>query len=85
MTRRLDRAAAQVDRAGERLQGISPTAVLNRGYAMVYSENEELITRAAEAARRSRMRIRFADGPISVVREEESHESGDGAGDRAEL
>lgn len=85
MTRRLDRAAAQVDRAGERLRGISPTAVLNRGYAMVYSENEELITRAAEAARRSRMRIRFADGPISVVREEESHESGDGAGDRAEL
>ena len=55
----------------ERLTAVNPTAVLNRGYAMVYEPEGRLITRAEEARQKKQMTLRFADGRVDVTRKEE--------------
>ena len=57
-------------RLRERLAAVSPMAVLNRGYAMVYDEKDRLLTRAAEAGKQDRMTLQFADGRVSVARKD---------------
>ena len=57
-------------RMRERLMAVSPTAVLNRGYALVYDGQEQLLTCAAKAKEQTRMTLQFADGRIAVTREE---------------
>ena len=57
-------------RLRERLTAVSPMAVLNRGYALVYDGEERLLTRAAEAEKHSGMTLQFADGRIAVTRKE---------------
>ncbi len=68
--------AARLDRAGARLQALSPLAVLNRGYALVYLEDriedgtdggaavERLFRNAAEARPGQRLRARVAVGSV---------------------
>ena len=53
-------------RLRERLTAVSPLAVLNRGYALVYDGEEKLLTRAEEAKTRKDMTLQFADGRVAV-------------------
>ena len=63
-------AEVQVEKCRERLRAISPLAVLERGYALVYGENDRLIPTAHEAEGNREMRLQFADGAIHVTRKE---------------
>lgn len=54
-------------RLRERLTAVSPLAVLNRGYALVYDGEEKLLTRAEEAKTRKDMTLQFADGRVAVT------------------
>ena len=54
-------------RIRERLTAVNPMAVLNRGYAMVYSGEERLLTSAAEAKGQQDMTLQFADGRVRVT------------------
>ena len=53
-------------RLRERLAAVNPLAVLDRGYALVYSREEKLLTRAAEAGNETEMTLQFADGRVAV-------------------
>ena len=57
-----------VARMKERLSAVSPTAVLNRGYAMVYDRENRLLTSAAEAEKQNEMALQFVDGRVAVNR-----------------
>ena len=70
MSRRQEDSRGAVIRLRERLEAVSPLNVLNRGYAMVYGEKNSLVTSAGQAEEEHRMRLRFADGDVDVVREE---------------
>ena len=65
---RLKDAAHTAARLRERLAAVSPLAVLDRGYALVYDTEEKLLTRAAEAGRQQEMTLQFADGRVAVTR-----------------
>ena len=67
---RLKEAEHNACRLRERLTAVSPMAVLNRGYALVYDEDELLLTRAAEAEKQTGMTLQFADGRVAVTRKE---------------
>ena len=67
---RLKEAEHTSSRLRERLTAVSPMAVLNRGYALVYDEDKRLLTRAAEAKKQTGMTLQFADGRIAVTRKE---------------
>ena len=67
---RMNEAEHTAARLRERLTAVNPTAVLNRGYAMVFDEKEHLLTSAAEAGKRGTMTLQFADGRIAVTRKE---------------
>ena len=67
---RLKDAEHTANRLRERLTAVSPMAVLNRGYALVYDEDERLLTRASEAENQNGMTLQFADGRVSVTRKE---------------
>lgn len=61
-------AARAALRSAMRLaDSLSPDAVLARGYALVRLPDGRIARHAAEAARASRLDIRFADGDISAV------------------
>ena len=55
-------------RLRERLTAVSPLAVLNRGYALVYDQEEKILTRAEAATTRKEMTLQFADGRVAVTR-----------------
>ena len=67
---RLKEAEHTSSRLRERLTAVSPMAVLNRGYALVYDEDKRLLTRAAEAKKQTGMTLQFADGRVAVNRKE---------------
>ena len=67
---RLKEAEHTSSRLRERLTAVSPMAVLNRGYALVYDEDERLLTRASEAEKQNGMTLQFADGRVAVTRKE---------------
>ena len=67
---RLKEAEHTSSRLRERLTAVSPMAVLNRGYALVYDEDERLLTRASEAKKQTGMTLQFADGRVAVTRKE---------------
>ena len=69
---RLKEAEHTSSRLRERLTAVSPMAVLNRGYALVYDEDKRLLTRAAEAKKQTGMTLQFADGRVAVTRKETS-------------
>lgn len=70
MTDRIRETQHMMSRLQERLAAVSPAAVLNRGYALVYDRTEKLLTTAAEAKRQERMTLQFADGRVAVTGKE---------------
>ena len=64
---RLKDAEYSAARLRERLAAVSPLAVLNRGYALVYDREEKLLTRAEEAGKTTEMTLQFADGRVAVT------------------
>ena len=68
VTNRLKDAEHLAARLRERLEAVSPLAILNRGYALVYDPEEKILTRAAEAEQQKEMTLQFADGRVAVAR-----------------
>jgi exodeoxyribonuclease VII large subunit len=58
--------AARLDRATARLAALSPLAVLNRGYAMVYTAAGTLLRNATEAHPGQTIRARLASGSVTA-------------------
>ena len=69
--RQLDRRRASLEGCANRLQALSPLAVLARGYAVAFREKRRApLTSAAEVAVGDRIRIRLHQGEIgAIVRE----------------
>ena len=67
---RMKEAEYNASRLRERLSAVSPMAVLERGYAMVYDREERIVSRAAEAETQHQMTLQFADGRVAVTRKE---------------
>jgi exodeoxyribonuclease VII large subunit len=61
----LSRSKAQHARADGLLQAVSPLAVLNRGYALVFDEAGILIRDAAAAPNGSLITTRFAESMLT--------------------
>ena len=58
--------AARLDRATARLDALSPLAVLNRGYALVYAADGRLLRDASEARPGQTIRARLAHGSVTA-------------------
>jgi exodeoxyribonuclease VII large subunit len=58
----LDRQRNRSQRAQDHLQALSPLAVLDRGYALVYSNQNKLVKDASQLHAEDTLRIRFARG-----------------------
>ena len=69
---RLLEAQHAAARLRERLTAVNPMAVLNRGYVLVYSGEEKLLTSAAEAKGHREMTLQFADGRVGVTGKEQT-------------
>jgi exodeoxyribonuclease VII large subunit len=61
-TTHLERQRSRTQHARERLQALSPLAVLERGYALVYDNQDALVKDAAPLRPEDNLRIRFAHG-----------------------
>ena len=72
MQARMTEAQHTAARLRERLTAVNPMAVLNRGYALVYSGEEKLLTSSAEAKKHRDMILQFADGRIGVTGKEQT-------------
>ena len=59
--------AARLARATTRLAALSPLAVLNRGYALVYSENGVLLRSSADSGVGQQIRARLATGSLTAT------------------
>ena len=59
--------ATRLDRAQSRLQTLSPLAVLNRGYAIVYTAAGTILLNPAEAPLNSTIQARLAQGTLTAV------------------
>ncbi len=64
---RMRQARAVLDGAGARLEGVSPLAVLRRGYALVTDGTGHPLTEAAAIAPGAALRLRFADGEVAAT------------------
>lgn len=62
---RLERKQARLVTARQRMQALSPLAVLDRGYALVHTE-AALLRSVAQASPGDRLRIQVADGTLEV-------------------
>jgi exodeoxyribonuclease VII large subunit len=58
---------ARLDHASARLQALSPLAVLNRGYALVYTANGQLLRNSADTQAGDAIRARLAHGTIEAT------------------
>jgi len=58
--------STRLDRAAARLNALSPLAVLNRGYALVYTAAGSLLRNAAEAQPGQTIRARLAAGSVTA-------------------
>ena len=65
------RPQSRLDRASARLQALSPLAVLNRGYAILYlergTEPPTILRDAAAASPEQKVRARLARGSVRAV------------------
>ena len=59
---RLDGAKHSLSLVAEKLHGLSPLAVLSRGYGAVSDKNGRTVTRAGDLRAGDRVQIRFTDG-----------------------
>ncbi len=60
----VSRRRTRMDRGSLRLEALSPLAVLNRGYAIVYTERGTVLRSAAEAQAGEVLTARVADGSV---------------------
>ena len=67
MDKRLAARQEQISRAKARLAALNPSAVLERGYALV-TDGERVVGSAAKANEIEQMTLRFHDGSIRVER-----------------
>jgi len=58
--------STHLDRASARLDALSPLAVLNRGYALVYTADDRLLRNATEAHPGQTIRARLAHGSVTA-------------------
>ncbi len=70
MERMMEDAGAHIRNLDTRLRAVNPLGVLERGYALVYNENDQVLTGAAEAKKHRDMTLRFADGRVAVTRKD---------------
>ena len=61
---------SQVDRAGIRLQALSPMAVLERGYALAFAADGKLLRSVRQTAPGAAFTLRLADGTVHAATEE---------------
>ncbi len=66
MQTHLHQATAIWEKAGARLQALSPLAVLQRGYCAAFTQEGEVVTRAADAQIGMCLSLRFADGTVEA-------------------
>ena len=59
--------SARIDRAADRLHALSPLAVLNRGYALVYAADGALLRDAADTQPGATIRARLAQGTLEAT------------------
>ena len=62
----LNGIGSEISRIRTQLSAVSPLSVLDRGYAIVYDDHRNMITRAGAAEKEKDMTLRFADGEIAV-------------------
>ncbi|SDF84160.1 exodeoxyribonuclease VII large subunit [Terriglobus roseus] len=75
LQQRLERTAAglvvhsrqRLERAGARLYALSPTAILERGYALVYREDGSLLRDASSTAEGETITARVAHGAVRAI------------------
>ncbi|MBQ2952528.1 MAG: exodeoxyribonuclease VII large subunit [Clostridia bacterium] len=67
--RRLTGPQERIDRARARLAALNPSAVLERGYALVL-DGESVVGSAEGAKKLDHMTLRFHDGSVRVVKED---------------
>lgn len=72
--RRMANPQDRIDRAKARLAALNPSAVLERGYAMVM-DGHRVVAHADEAHALDEMTLRFHDGSVRVCRKETGHGS----------
>lgn len=72
MSRRMTEAEQRVVRLREKMKAVSPLAILGRGYALVYSAEGHLLTRASQAAAEKDMTLQFSDGRVQVMGKDRS-------------
>jgi exodeoxyribonuclease VII large subunit len=63
---RLEKRRLALGAAGARLQGVSPLATLQRGYAIVRDEKGRVLRRAADAQRGQALRVQLGNGELDV-------------------
>ena len=67
MDRQITRSQERIERAQARLNALSPSAVLERGYALVLN-GDRVVTSAQTANEMTQMTLRFHDGSVQVER-----------------
>ncbi len=70
MQRILTGQISRLHLAQEKLTALDPMLALQRGYAAVYHENGDMLTKAADAAAGEKIRVRLADGSFTARVEE---------------
>ncbi|MEV6925973.1 exodeoxyribonuclease VII large subunit [Dactylosporangium sp. NPDC051485] len=67
---RLDRAGTELEHTLARLRTLSPSATLQRGYAIVQRPDGAVVRNPAEVSAEDRLRIRLAEGELIATVEE---------------
>jgi exodeoxyribonuclease VII large subunit len=65
-TRLMTARRTRLAKASTRLEALSPLAVLNRGYALVYREDGGLLRSSAETRTGEQIRARLAEGTVTA-------------------
>ncbi|MHB8302621.1 MAG: exodeoxyribonuclease VII large subunit [Acidobacteriaceae bacterium] len=76
----IERRRTRVNRANDRLTALSPLAVLERGYALAYASDGELVKNSKRLHAGDELRLRFAHGSadarVAGVEKEQKEQSG---------
>jgi exodeoxyribonuclease VII large subunit len=67
MDKQLSRPQERIERAKARLNALNPSAVLERGYALVL-DGDKVVSSANTANEMIHMTLRFRDGSVEVER-----------------
>ncbi|MFG2037392.1 exodeoxyribonuclease VII large subunit [Dactylosporangium sp. NPDC048998] len=67
LVHRLDRAGTEIEHTLARLRTLSPSATLQRGYAIVQREDGAVVRSPGEVSAKERLRIRLAEGSLAAI------------------